>query len=96
MCCAGPGAVPRVQRQGEGGRGGEVHVPEVPRRHRRGAAQVQGRGLPSIPLQLYRYSIISVADSDPGSGAFLTPGSGMGKNQDPNLGKTARIIFPRA
>jgi uncharacterized UBP type Zn finger protein len=28
----------------------------------------------------------SVADSDPGSGAFLTPGSGMGKNQDPDPG----------
>jgi hypothetical protein len=29
-----------------------------------------------------------VADPDPGSGAFLTPGSesGMGKNQDPDLG----------
>jgi hypothetical protein len=26
----------------------------------------------------------SVADPDPGSGAFLTPGSGMGKNQDPD------------
>jgi hypothetical protein len=24
--------------------------------------------------------------ADPGSGAFLTPGSGMGKNQDPNPG----------
>ncbi len=23
---------------------------------------------------------------DPGSGAFLTPGSGMGKNQDPDPG----------
>jgi hypothetical protein len=28
----------------------------------------------------------SVADPDPGSGAFLTPGSGTGKNQDPNPG----------
>jgi hypothetical protein len=27
---------------------------------------------------------ISVADPDPGSRAFLTPGSGMGKNQDPD------------
>jgi hypothetical protein len=26
--------------------------------------------------------LISVADPDPGSGALLTPGSGMGKNQD--------------
>ncbi len=43
----------------------------------------------------------SVADVDPGSSAFLTPGSGirdptgMGKNQDPETGWTARIIFPR-
>ncbi len=28
----------------------------------------------------------SVADPDPGSGAFLTPGSGMGKNQDRDPG----------
>ena len=28
----------------------------------------------------------SVADPDTGSGAFLTPGSGMGKNQDPDPG----------
>jgi hypothetical protein len=28
----------------------------------------------------------SVADPDPGSDAFLTPGSGMGKNQDPYPG----------
>jgi hypothetical protein len=33
---------------------------------------------------------------DPGSGAFLTPGSGMGKNQDPDTGLTIHIIFPRA
>jgi hypothetical protein len=31
--------------------------------------------------------IISAADPDPGSGAFLIPGSGMGK-------KRIRIIFP--
>jgi hypothetical protein len=40
----------------------------------------------------------SVADPDPGSGAFLTPGSGIrirdGKNPDPEI--TSRIIFPRA
>jgi hypothetical protein len=29
---------------------------------------------------------ISFADPDPGSGGFLTPGSGMGKNQDPDPG----------
>jgi hypothetical protein len=29
----------------------------------------------------------SVADPDQGSGAFLTHGSGMGKNQDPTLGR---------
>ncbi len=27
----------------------------------------------------------SVADPDPGSGVFMTPGYGMGKNQDPDL-----------
>ncbi len=31
-------------------------------------------------------SPISAADPDPGSGGFLTPGSGMGKNQDPDPG----------
>jgi hypothetical protein len=30
--------------------------------------------------------IFSVADPDPGYGAFLTPRSGMDKNQDPDLG----------
>jgi hypothetical protein len=30
--------------------------------------------------------ITSVADRDPESGAFLTPGSGMDKNQDPDPG----------
>jgi hypothetical protein len=38
----------------------------------------------------------SVADPDPGSGAFLTlesldPGSGMGKNQDPGSGSGMNI-----
>jgi hypothetical protein len=28
--------------------------------------------------------ITSVADPDPGLGAFLTPGSGIDKNQDPD------------
>jgi len=28
----------------------------------------------------------SIADPDPGSGAFLTPGSGLGKTQDPDPG----------
>ncbi len=27
----------------------------------------------------YTYTVISVADPGPGSGAYLTPGSGMGK-----------------
>jgi hypothetical protein len=30
--------------------------------------------------------------ADPGSGTFLTPESGMGKNQDPDPGRTFRII----
>jgi hypothetical protein len=37
-----------------------------------------------------------VADPDPGFDAFLTPGSGMGQNQDPDLGWTSRILFPTA
>jgi hypothetical protein len=43
-------------------------------------------------------SLNSVADPEPGSGAFLITGSRMGKNQDPGLGSgiTTRIIFPRA
>ncbi len=51
--------------------------------------------------------IDSVADPDPGSGAFLTPrsgiqdpGFGMDKNQDPDPGSGSgmnnQIIFPRA
>jgi hypothetical protein len=32
------------------------------------------------------YVLASVADPDPGSGVFLTPGSGMGKSQHPDPG----------
>jgi hypothetical protein len=35
----------------------------------------------------------SVADPDPGSGAFLIPGSGMVKNQDPDAGSTTQSYF---
>jgi hypothetical protein len=42
----------------------------------------------------------SVADSDPGSGAVLTPGSGMGKKSgtgtESGMDKTTPIIFLRA
>ncbi len=39
----------------------------------------------------------SVAEPDPGTGVFQTPRFGKGKkNQDPYLGWTSRIIFPRA
>jgi hypothetical protein len=34
-------------------------------------------------IDLAKYTIY-FANQDPGSGAFLTPGSGMGKNQDPD------------
>jgi hypothetical protein len=34
---------------------------------------------------MFIYETTSVADPDPGSGAFLIPGSGMGKN-NPNTG----------
>ncbi len=43
-------------------------------------------------VQVINSILSSVAD--PGYGAFLTPGSGMGKNPDPGL--TTRGIFPRA
>jgi hypothetical protein len=33
---------------------------------------------------MFRIFVTSVADPDPGSGAFLTPGSGMVKSQDPD------------
>jgi hypothetical protein len=36
----------------------------------------------------------SVVDPDPGSGAFLTPGSAMGKNQDPIPGSGSGINIP--
>ena len=32
------------------------------------------------------FGFCSVADPDPGSGAFLTPGSGMGESQHPDPG----------
>ncbi len=42
----------------------------------------------------HKIAAVSVADLDPGSGDFLTPGSGMGKkNQDQDPGWTTRIIF---
>jgi hypothetical protein len=36
--------------------------------------------------KLGTFLLRSVADPDPGSGAFLTPGSGMGKVRDPDPG----------
>jgi hypothetical protein len=39
----------------------------------------------TVLLESYYYLLISVANPDPGFGAFLTPGSGMGKEtQDPD------------
>ncbi len=35
-------------------------------------------------FNLYLFTTISVADPDPGSGAFLIPGSGICENQDPD------------
>jgi hypothetical protein len=37
-----------------------------------------------VPSSYIPFATASV--TDPGSGAFLTPGSGMGKNQDPDPG----------
>ncbi len=48
----------------------------------------EGRGV----LQTYCRKRISVADPDPGSGAFLTPGSRIGFFPDPDLG--SRIPNP--
>jgi hypothetical protein len=42
------------------------------------------------------YLIASVAYPDPGSGAFFTPGSGMGKKSKSGAGMDIPIIFPRA
>jgi hypothetical protein len=36
----------------------------------------------------------SIADPDPGSGDFLTPGTGMGKNQDPDPGSGFGMNIP--
>jgi hypothetical protein len=40
--------------------------------------------------------VLRIRIRDPGSGAFLTPGSGMGKKQDPDPGCSTWIIFPKA
>ncbi len=37
-------------------------------------------------------NLSSVADSDPGSGAFLTPGSGMGKNSGSGSTKVSTVL----
>jgi hypothetical protein len=48
---------------------------------------------PSInKLNFHCFAQGSVADPDPGFGAFLTPGSGMGKK----TGSGSGIIFPGA
>ncbi len=39
---------------------------------------------------------ISFSVADPGSGAFLTPGSEMGKKSGSGSGMNNRTIFPRA
>jgi hypothetical protein len=41
-------------------------------------------------------TIFSVADPDPESGAFLTPGSGIGQKSGSGSGMITQIIFPRA
>jgi hypothetical protein len=44
------------------------------------------------------FSVFHSSDADPGSGAFLTHGSGILKNLDPASGmnRTSQNIFPRA
>jgi hypothetical protein len=42
-----------------------------------------GGGGERVPLY-HLCALGSVADPDPGSGAFLTPGSGVGKKSDPD------------
>jgi hypothetical protein len=48
--------------------------------------------IPNILAPPLSFFLDIVTDPDPGSGAFLTPGSGMGKNQDPDPG--AGMNFP--
>jgi hypothetical protein len=48
---------------------------------------------PPPPLMVHRRAVpASVADPDPGSGAFLTPGSGIGFFRIPNLGSQTHIF----
>ncbi len=73
-------------------------------RARSGISRAGYRSSPPVPGRVRSVGIgitlsHSVAEPDPGSGAFLTSGSGIRdpwwvKNQDP--GWTTRIIFPRA
>jgi hypothetical protein len=46
---------------------------------------------PAINLPTQLCTVSGVADPDPGSGAFLTPGSGMGKKSGPDPGSGSRM-----
>jgi hypothetical protein len=55
----------------------------------------RGLGVKISKLSSYKMSpLCSVSDPDPGSGTFLTPGSGMGKRS--GSGMITQLIFPRA
>ncbi len=60
--------------------------------------QETGPDITSVYMTVAADLVISQVSSvlDPGSGAFLIPGSGIVKNQDPDPGWTFRFIFPRA
>jgi hypothetical protein len=60
---------------------------------------VLGEGFVNISLKFvlvlrFPVFIISVADPDPGSGAFLTPGSGMAKRARSSFGNRIRHEQP--
>jgi hypothetical protein len=45
-----------------------------------------------IEIFVYPYDFLSVADPDPGSGAFLTPGSGIRNRVFPDPGSQDHIL----
>ncbi len=53
--------------------------------HTSGIKQVRYQHRSPVSITMY-FTVLTNSVADPGSGAFLTPGSGMGKNQDPDPG----------
>jgi hypothetical protein len=53
-----------------------------------------------MSVRIFSFLEDIVADRDPGTGAFLTRGSGIriwdpGRKKNPDPGFTSRVIFPR-